>query len=85
MLCIVAMTRPKRHLCICGDSETISQYVLRTGCAISLRVNADLFTAEVVSLSTGWRFSKKMPICGIPTLEICYRWEFQNNADRCRK
>lgn len=25
MLHIVAMTRPKRHLCICGDSETISQ------------------------------------------------------------
>ena len=22
---VVAMTRPKRHLCICGDSETISQ------------------------------------------------------------
>lgn len=27
---LVAMTRPKRHLCICGDSETISRYV----CAI---------------------------------------------------
>lgn len=25
MLHVVAMTRPKRHLCICGDSETISQ------------------------------------------------------------
>lgn len=23
--CVVAMTRPKRHLCICGDSETISR------------------------------------------------------------
>lgn len=22
---IVAMTRPRRHLCICGDSETISR------------------------------------------------------------
>lgn len=24
---IVAMTRPKRHLCIIGDSETVSRYV----------------------------------------------------------
>jgi len=24
---IVAMTRPRRHLCICGDSETISRLV----------------------------------------------------------
>ncbi|CAG8074171.1 unnamed protein product [Penicillium nalgiovense] len=24
---VVAMTRPKRHLCICGDSETISHFL----------------------------------------------------------
>lgn len=24
---IVAMTRPRRHLCICGDSETVSRWV----------------------------------------------------------
>jgi len=27
--CAVAMTRPKRHLCIVGDSETVGKYVLR--------------------------------------------------------
>jgi hypothetical protein len=27
LLSIVAMTRPKRHLCIVGDSETVARYV----------------------------------------------------------
>jgi hypothetical protein len=25
-VCAVAMTRPKRHLCVIGDSETIGKY-----------------------------------------------------------
>ena len=27
MRAVVAMTRPRRHLCVIGDSDTISQYV----------------------------------------------------------
>ena len=27
LLSVVAMTRPRRHLCIVGDSETVSRYV----------------------------------------------------------
>jgi DNA polymerase alpha-associated DNA helicase A len=32
----VAMTRPKRHLCVVGDSETISKYVHPFPCTLTV-------------------------------------------------
>jgi DNA polymerase alpha-associated DNA helicase A len=37
LLSVVAMTRPRRHLCIVGDSETVSRYVGFLSAAYEMR------------------------------------------------
>lgn len=84
-LLIVAMTRPRRHLCICGDSETISRYVIvhrLTSWHFSLEeiVNVPIEAARF--FSGGWSSWKNMQTCDILMLaNICNL----DDADRARR
>lgn len=51
----VAMTRPKRHLCIVGDSDTISKYV----CSISQHLRVFHHTGR----SLEWRAGRRIETC----------------------
>ncbi|KAF2202417.1 P-loop containing nucleoside triphosphate hydrolase protein [Delitschia confertaspora ATCC 74209] len=55
----VAMTRPKRHLCVIGDSETVGRYV--SFCVIGLAASESsvaVYTLLPLSFPYGWKFKK---------------------------
>jgi hypothetical protein len=65
--CAVAMTRPKRHLCVVGDSDTVGKYVY---CASPCFWSANAYAGAASFSKRGWSFSKSMLTYDIPTLRL---------------
>ena len=71
---IVAMTRPRRHLCVCGDSETISRYVIvhQPPGTFPLEEVANVPIEAARFFAGGWSSWKNMQTCDILMLaNIC--------------